>query len=81
MTRIVCGFCAAVTDDGSPCVNCRHDPVLPYTQRAQEQVKADSGHRLNEALRALGHAATIDQIAEYLDVSPRTVRRWREVAR
>jgi hypothetical protein len=81
MTRIVCGFCSAATDDGSPCVNCRHDPVIPYSQRAAVPVLADAPSlRLAEAAAALGSKATIERIAEFLDVSPRTVRRWREVS-
>jgi len=76
-TRIVCGFCSAVTDDGEPCVNCRHDPVIPYTQRGAEPVVADASLRLSEAVRALGATATTEQLADYLGVEPRTVRRWR----
>lgn len=36
--------------------------------------------RLAEAALALGPHATIAAIAEYLDVSDRTVRRWREMS-
>jgi hypothetical protein len=78
MARIVCGFCAAATDDGGPCVNCRHDPVVPYIQRGQEPLRAIPAQvRLAEAERAVGRDATVEQLAEYLSVDPRTVRRWR----
>jgi hypothetical protein len=74
--KIVCGFCSAATDDALACVNCHHDPALPYTQRASAPVRADARLRLSEAQRALGPHATADAIAEHLDVSVRTVRRW-----
>lgn len=77
MARIVCGFCAVAADAGKPCVNCRHDPVLPYTQRGQEPVPFDGRVRLAQARRALGHDASVARIAEFLDVSERTVERWR----
>lgn len=79
MTRIACGFCSAATDDGSPCVNCRRDPVIPYAQRGAAPDLADTPRlRLAEAASALGSDATIERIAEYLAVDPRTVRRWRQ---
>lgn len=77
MTRIVCGFCASVTDGSEPCVNCRHDPLLPYAQRGAAPVPADASLRLSAATRALGATATTEQLAEHLGVEPRTVRRWR----
>ena len=82
MARIVCGFCSAATDDASACVNCHHDPVLPYTQRGVAVALADTPRlRLAEAASALGSDATVERIAEYLDVDPRTVRRWRKDVR
>lgn len=41
---------------------------------------ADVGRRLADARHALGTTATVERIAEYLDVSPRTVRRWQQVS-
>lgn len=34
--------------------------------------------RYADAIRDLGGDATVERIAEYLDVTPRTVRRWKE---
>lgn len=81
---ILCGWCHEPTDDAH-CVTCGHDPRLPWTQRGLPAPVVDAAalarRRLADARRRLGHDATIDALAEHLDVSPRTVRRWREMAR
>lgn len=81
---IHCGWCGVPTER-SRCASCRRDPTLPYLQRAIEPEPIDPHAEQRTALaradRELGPHATIDAIAEFLDVSPRTVRRWREMAR
>lgn len=42
--------------------------------------RLDMHRRLAEARRVLGQNATIDALAEHVGVSPRTLRRWQEVA-
>jgi transposase-like protein len=51
-----------------------HDPGRPVTD------PADVARRLAGARQTLGPHATVDAIAEHLDVSPRTVRRWQKVS-
>lgn len=89
---ILCGWCGKQTGPGR-CSTCGHeDPERPYVQRGQEvpQVRLggrpgsdrkENARRLAEARNALGSNATVEDIAEHLDVSPRTVRRWQEMAR
>lgn len=83
---IVCGWCGQDTRPGA-CGTCGRDPAVPWLQRAQEPPVVDEAakHRrqLAEAAKAIeseGLRPTIDRLAEQLDVSPRTVRRWREMA-
>jgi hypothetical protein len=80
---ILCGWCGHPTS-GERCSSCGRDPRLPYVQRAQEPVpfddRAENRAKLAQAEREISVAGvrpTIDQLAEFLDVSPRTVRRWR----
>jgi hypothetical protein len=93
---IVCGWCGRATSEGDRCVMCHHeDPARPYVQRRLDVprldahdgrptlVPADVARRLATARRQLeeaGRTVTIEALAEVLEVSPRTVRRWREVA-
>jgi len=81
---IRCGWCGRPTPDDDRCRSCGHaDPRLPWDQRRAPvpAVSAVDDHRrrLAEAERELGTDATIERIAEHLEVSPRTVRRWREM--
>jgi len=92
---VICGWCGHSTK-GDPCASCGHeDPGRPWRQRGQEPPRAPDGTgrqpldrraviaRLNAAKRALteaGKPLTVDALAEQLDISPRTVRRWREMA-
>lgn len=77
---IACGWCGQPTKPGA-CVSCGRDAVLPWTQRGTTPPSADTpARKLAQANAALGHDATVERIAEYLDVSPRTVRRWREMS-
>ena len=86
---IACGWCGHPTADEDRCESCRHpNPRLPWDQRGEAvpviregRPALDRGEvrrRLAEA-RAAG-ATTVEQIAEHLEVSPRTVRRWRELS-
>lgn len=93
---ILCGWCGRATPDGDTCAVCNHIfPTLPYTQRGlpvpvvdvhegrPTLVPADIKRRFAVARAALeraGKPVTIESMAEQLDVSPRTVRRWREKA-
>lgn len=75
---ILCGWCGVPTPAGA-CASCGRDAVLPWTQRGTTPPQADTPtRRLAEATAALGSDATIERIAEFLDVDPRTVRRWRQ---
>lgn len=78
---IVCGWCNHPTEPGV-CRSCGRDPALPWTHRAMDPPTPAPEHvtRLAEAAAALGPHATIAQVAEFLDVSDRTVRRWREMS-
>ena len=76
---IVCGWCGKPTTP-ERCSACGHiDPARPYVQRGEPVPTTDPNqHRLTEAEAALGPRATVDALAEYLSVDPRTVRRWRK---
>jgi len=83
---IVCGWCGGSTPAGR-CVSCGRDAALPWLQRAAAPPAVDAAatyrKRLSDArrdLEARGLDATIERIAEALDVSPRTVRRWQQLA-
>ena len=81
---IRCGWCGKATEATERCAACDHiDPTRPYVQRGEPVPGLDRGdvnrRRLAEAMKTLGDDATIERIAEHLDVSPRTVRRWREM--
>lgn len=85
---IVCGWCGQPASES--CANCGRDPVLPWFQRGLPAPVIDEAagrpvldasairHRLAQARDAVGAAATVEQLAEWLAVSPRTVRRWRK---
>lgn len=86
---IVCGWCGRHTANTDRCTSCGHpDPELPFVQRGEVAPRVPAGRptadkalirrRLGEA-RAAG-AVTVEAQAEYLDVSPRTVRRWRQLS-
>ena len=82
---IACGWCSQPTERDR-CSHCGRDPVLPYLQRGIEppviDPNAEYRKRLSEAsseLRARGQHPTAERIAEVLDVSPRTVRRWQQM--
>lgn len=85
---IRCGWCGGPTASHDRCTSCGHEaPERPWIQRGQEapavsgRVDAtDVRRRLAEATRALGGSPSIEALAEQLGVSPRTVRRWREMA-
>ena len=88
---IRCGWCGHPTEP-ERCGHCGHrDPEQPWIQRGEEVPKvavengrpaldpADIARRLAEARAAIGSPATVARIAEYLDVSERTVRRWQQM--
>lgn len=82
---ILCGWCAQLTSDGARCEACGREPRTPYEQRGlpvadDSTVKRRQMADVEAALRAEGVKPTVERIAERLDVSPRTVRRWREMA-
>ncbi len=83
---IVCGWCGAPTADADWCSACKHSwPRIPWEQRGQEVpgAIAQTRRRLDEAraaIEASGQRATVERVAEYLDVSARTVRRWQQMA-
>ena len=84
---IACGWCGLATANPDRCTSCGHeDPSRPWLQRGQSPPTIDGRtdpttirRRLAEATRALGGSPTIEALAEELGVSPRTVRRWREM--
>lgn len=93
---ILCGWCGKPTAPDVRCPWCRHrEPALPWVQRGEDPPvvtaeggrpatdPASVGRRLLEAsarIRADGMTPTAEALAEALDVSPRTVRRWQQVA-
>lgn len=87
MSVMACGWCGHPTANDDRCTSCGHqDPRRPWIQRGQEApvvagrlVATDVRKRLAEATHELGGSPTIEALAERLGVSPRTVRRWREM--
>lgn len=83
---IVCGWCGRLTQDAARCDACDHrDPRIPYEQRNLpvpdgSAIKRRQMVDVEAALRAEGVKPTVERIAERLEVSPRTVRRWREMS-
>jgi len=82
---IDCGWCGRTTTPGR-CASCHRDPALPWVQRGVKPPVADPHgevrRRLHAAigeLDAQGEKATAERLAELLDVSPRTVRRWQQM--
>jgi hypothetical protein len=83
---IVCGWCGYPTKP-AVCGACGRDPVKPWTQRGTKAPEVDPNDairkRLTDAaafIEAHGQRPTAERIAEHLDVSPRTVRRWQQMA-
>lgn len=84
---LICGWCGKPTE-GDPCSACGHeDPARPWRQRGQQpptvSKDADARKRLAAARHAIeseGRRPTVEALAEAMNVSPRTVRRWRELA-
>jgi hypothetical protein len=81
---IVCGWCGQPSEPDR-CGNCHRDPALPWVQRGVEAPMVDplggAKRRMAEVtadLESSGYRATAERIAERLDVSPRTVRRWQQ---
>lgn len=81
-----CGWCGQPTEPGR-CGNCHRDPALPWVQRGVDPPVIDPRDALRKRLHVAvteleqqGHRATAERIAEHLDVSPRTVRRWQQMA-
>ncbi len=81
---IVCGWCGQPSEPDR-CGNCRRDPASPWVQRGVDAPRVDpmedTRRRIADAasdLEANGYRATAERIAERLDVSPRTVRRWQQ---
>lgn len=93
---IVCGWCGKPTEPTNRCTYCRHvDPARPWVQRGEEPEElaiapgrphletTDVMHRLlagRERLATEGRSPTVETLAEAMDVSPRTARRWLKVA-
>lgn len=93
---IACGWCGKPTDPDARCVWCRHrEPAKPWEQRGEDPPTfgATDGRpeldpeavaaRLRDGharLRSEGRDVTVEALAEVLDVSPRTVRRWQQKA-
>ena len=91
---MICGWCEQPTANLVRCSSCGHpDPGRPWEQRgeATPTVRADVvgrpvldpaaiRRRLSEARRVLGDTVTIERLAEHLEVSEKTVRRWQKVA-
>lgn len=88
---IRCGWCHGPTANVDRCSSCGHvDPERPWLQRGEAvpHIGSDAvgrpsldpsaiARRLADARHALGDNATVQQLAEHLDVDPKTVRRWR----
>lgn len=81
---LICGWCGEDTI-ADPCSECGHeDPGKPWVQRNVPQPTGNGNQRrlsrARKAIESRGERATIEALAEELQVSPRTVRRWREMA-
>lgn len=85
---IECGWCGQPSAPDR-CGHCHRDPAVPWRQRGLEPVPLRTDavgrpaldpdelrHRFAVARKDLGEHATVDALAERLDVSPKTVRRW-----
>lgn len=91
---ILCGWCEHPTANPDRCISCGHpDPGRPWEQRgdAPPVVRTDATgrpaldpsvirHRLADARHEVGQYATHAELAEFLNVSEKTVRRWLKVA-
>lgn len=92
---IECGWCGNDTANLDRCTSCGHaDPARPWVQRGEDapvtgnhepgRPELDPGEirrRLAKARAVLGdRPATVEALAEVLDVSERTVRRWQKVS-
>lgn len=83
---LICGWCGNGTRSATRCDRCGHaDPARPFVQRGEEQPDESALRRrrlrlAEAAIRAEGVEPTAERIAERLDLSPRTVRRWREMS-
>lgn len=93
---IICGWCGQPANGLRPesdCRNCGHErPDLPWIQRGQEPPSTqheagrpeldvrDIAKRLHDARQALGPDATNKALAAHLDISIRTLGRWRNLA-
>ena len=78
---ISCGWCGKPTANHDRCSTCGHvDPARPWTHDPGRPPldPHDVARRIAAARAQLGSHATVDQIAEALDVAPRTVRRWQQ---
>jgi len=83
---IECGWCGQPARPDR-CGNCHRDPALPWVQRGQEPPAPDTADAVRRRLAAAGsdieaqgNRVTAERLAEQLDVSPRTVRRWQQMA-
>ena len=91
---ILCGFCGRAVEAYVRCSTCGHYPEVAWEQRGEippvvEKPVAgrpaldldDIRRRLTAATNSLqseGRQATVGALAERLDVSDKTIRRWRE---
>lgn len=84
---IRCGWCGKDTANRDRCTTCGHeDPARPWVQRGQEPPTAPAREAgrpplsLDEIRKRLAEhpGATDEQLAELLDVTDRTIRRWRQ---
>lgn len=83
---IECGWCGQPAGPGR-CGNCHRDPAIPWVQRGQEPQAIDPRERerrlvaeASAALRSEGVRVTAEALADRLDVSERTVRRWQQAS-
>lgn len=92
---ILCGWCGSATRDEDRCTACLHvDPRRPWEQRATPvpEVQETQGRpaldrmairkRVHDAigtLRSQGIPVTNAALADLLEVSEKTVRRWRQM--
>lgn len=93
---VICGWCGQPSGGIKPesdCRNCGHErPDLPWVQRAGvvPMVEHEAGRpaldvrtvaaKLRAAREALGPDATNKALAAHLDISIRTLGRWRKAA-